>query len=123
MFLLVNGEFGSFCVWPDALPTVIPRVDFLYVVRDELAPRRILRKQAEDYCSVAMQDFPPILDPFATTDFDIAAYKLPTPQSPKAIKDYVRSLKPFLGNVEGVSHDSVLNRELVDKYRPDPENA
>jgi hypothetical protein len=48
--------------------------------------------------------------------FETEVYKLPAPETPKEIKDYVKKLKSYNGDINGVGYDSVLNSELVQKY-------
>ncbi len=117
MYIVVDGVLGSACVWPDGISTLIPYVDFLYVPRKDLAPKRIFKKKEEDYCIIPRNNFPDFLNHYVTNEFELKSFKLPSPETPKMIKDYVRKLKPFKGKVEGVGLDSVLNSEIVEKYK------
>lgn len=117
MFMTIDGSLGSVCVWPDGISTLIPHVDYLYIPRKELAPKKFLRKQEEDFCILAKEDFPEFFDFHASEDFELRTSKLPSPHTPKAVKDFVRSLEKFEGQVEGIGFDSVLNSELVQKYQ------
>jgi hypothetical protein len=117
MFMAIDGALGSVCVWPDGISTLIPYVDYLYIPRKELAPKKFLRKQEEDFCILSSADFPDFFDFYVTEDFELRASKLPSPDTPKAVKDFVMSLKKFEGHVESVGYDSILNLELVLKYQ------
>jgi hypothetical protein len=117
-FILVDGALGSTCVWPDAISTLIPSVDFLYVPRKELAPKKRFQEPEEDFCLVSRAAYRTALQSYATNEFGRAAFKLPTPDTPQAIKHYVRNLEPFEGNITRLGYDSVLNSELVKKYQP-----
>lgn len=117
MFMSIDGALGSVCVWPDGISTLIPHVDYLYIPRKELAPKKFFRKQEEDFCILAKKDFPEFFDFYVLSDFEFKTSKLPSPDTPKAVKDFVRGLNKFDGQVEGVRYDSVLNSELVLKYQ------
>lgn len=39
-FAVHEGRVCSFAVWPDAIPTLLPEVDIVMIIRDELARRR-----------------------------------------------------------------------------------
>lgn len=117
MFMLVNGELGSVCVWPDGISTLIPAVDFLYVPRKELAPKKWLRKQKDDFCIVRKKEFSEFLKVYANDLHELPTFKLPSPDTPKEIKDYVKSLNAYDGEIKGVGYDSVLNSEMVSKHR------
>lgn len=117
MFMSIDGALGSVCVWPDGISTLIPHVNYLYIPRKELVPKKFFRKQEEDFCILAKADFPEFFDFYVLEDFEFKASKLPSPDTPKAVKDFVRSLKKFEGQVEGIGYDSVLNSELVLKYQ------
>lgn len=116
MFMTIDGEFGSTCVWPDGISTLIPRVDYLYIPRQDLAPKRLFSKPEEDVCIVAQKDFPEFFDFYSVDSFEFPCYKLPSPDTPKMVKNFVRGLAPFKGKVEGIGLDSVLDLELVQKY-------
>ena len=116
MFMLIDGVLGSVCVWPDGISTLIPDVDYLYIPRKELAPKRFFGKQKEDFCIISQSEFPEFFNSYATNEFGLTAYKLPSPETPKRIKDFVRKLKAFDGDIQGVSFDNVLNSEIVEKY-------
>jgi hypothetical protein len=117
MFMLVNGKLGSVCIWPDGISTVIPSVDFLYVPRKVLAPKKWFEKQKDDFCILSQKDFSEFLKAYTTDQYELPAFKLPSPNTPKVIKDYVKNLKAYDGEIKGVGYDSVLNSEMVKKHR------
>ena len=117
MFMTFDGSLGSVCVWPDGISTLIPQVDFLYLPRKELAPKKLFKTQEEDFCVVPRKDFPEFFDYYATEDFEVKSFKLPAPDTPQIVKDYVKKLKPFTGEVARIGFDSVLNAELVSKCK------
>ena len=118
MYGNIDGEFASFCVWPDGIPTLIPKVDFLHIPRQELAPKKgLFRKKEEDFCLVRFSEAYPILSQYSVADFELEAFKLPVTEIPKAIKQFVTGLSKFEGQVEGIGSDLVLNQELIEKYK------
>lgn len=118
VFITVDGKLGSACVWPDAISTLIPSVDFLYILRKELAPKKWFKEPKEDFCIVPREAYTKALQSYTTNEFGLEAFKLPTVDTPNEIKQYVKDLKPFQGNIKRVDNDSVLNSELVKKYLP-----
>ncbi len=113
---LIDGVFGSITMWPDAISCLFPEADFYHIPRKEMAPSRFLRGKQEDFCIVAKEDLPPeLFESFKTHELGCSAYRLPRPEVGKSLTDFVRSLKAFKGQIEGVGSDSVLNIELVDQ--------
>ena len=58
-------------VWPDGIPSVIPLVDRLIVVRQAMAPQRLFRR-IEDRTLLAWQDAQPIFDRYGSRQPDDA---------------------------------------------------
>lgn len=117
MFAMIDGALRSFCIWPDAISTLIPQVEFLWIPREEMAPRSFFGKAKEDTCVIPFGDALPVLESCHVDEFEFDAYELPSPNPPVSFKKFVRSLTPFAGEHSGVSIDSILNREWVVKYR------
>lgn len=111
-FMLINGSLGSVCVWPDAISTLIPNVDYLFIPRKEMAPKKFFKKQ-DDHCIVERKDFPGFFQSFSTKAFEFEAFKLPAPETPSLVKEFVRNLKKFDGSAMGVGNDQVVNLELL----------
>ena len=113
-FMKVDGVFGSVAVWPDGISTLVPATDFLYIPRKELAPRG---PASQDECIIPRSEYADFLSKYASDGYPLPAYKLPAPEAPKEVKDFVRSLSSFHGTKGGIAADRVLNSELVQKYR------
>jgi len=113
MFAVVGGELSSLCVWPDAISTLIPKVDRLWIPREQLAPK-------PDSCLIKFSEALPLLQPYKVSKYALEAYELPSPATPAAIQSFVSGLKPIVGKPTGVSMDQVMDRELVEKYRKQP---
>lgn len=116
-FILLDGKLGSVAVWPDAISALLPATDFLYIPRKELAPKPWFRKREEDFCVLTKPDYPSFFQQYETKEFELPAYKLPTPDTPSNIKDFVRKQTAYQGTTEGIGIDQVLNAELVEQHK------
>lgn len=115
MLLNYNGTPVTAAVWPDAIPSVIPKVDILLIGRKELAPRRLFKK-AEDMAIGSWAVFQSILERHKTKMHD-NAYYLYYESVPQEFKMAVKALSPSAdGDLEGLGSDQVLDREIVQKY-------
>src|ERR1041385_5776302 len=47
-FMNVAARVGSVAVWPDAISELVPEVDFLFIGREELAPRSFFGARRKD---------------------------------------------------------------------------
>ena len=113
MFMIKDGELVTICAWPDAISTLIPQVDYLYIPRKQLAPRKWFKK-TEDQCLIRMSEAEGILGEYRTDGYEIEACKLPAPVTPAAVHAFVRGLTAYSGKLAGVPADKVLNRELLE---------
>jgi hypothetical protein len=57
----VNGRASSFVVWGDAISQAIPEVEYLVLVRKELAPRKLFGGKKQDICLVTLDSLKPLL--------------------------------------------------------------
>lgn len=113
-FLKKSGMAVSFIVWGDAIPTVIPEVDYILAVRKELAPKGLF-KSGPDHCLLSFEEAGKALGSYLRHDFELPVYKLPAPKSPEEIRNYVRRLKPYAEKLEGWPMDKIIDQELVDE--------
>lgn len=115
ILLNYKGKAVTACVWPDAIPSLIPPVDIVLIGRNELAPKRWF-KRVEDMAIGTWSEIKPLLERHKNKMHG-QAYYLFYKSVPKEIEKYVQSLKSFdLRSLERLSIDQVLNRELVQKY-------
>lgn len=117
MFAIFDGELASLCVWPDAISTLIPKVDRIWIPRSELAPRPLLGRRKDDECVIPFSAAVAVLQPYRVGGYSVDAYKLPAPITPPEIAAFVRKLSATKINVKGISLDQVLTRELADEAR------
>ena len=113
--ILRSGLPCTAAVWPDGIPIATPRVDYFFVGRRELAPRRFFRR-VQDQTLLAWDNALPIIDKYRSpqfTDF----YLLDYDQPPAEVRKFIESLPSDASEIKGVAADQVLNRELVEKHR------
>lgn len=113
-FLELEGTAKSAVVWPDAIPLLLPRVDYLFVDRQELAPRRFFRA-IPDRALLPWHRAEPVLKDHASLT-ETGAYVLNYSSPPSKIVAMVRNLSPQTQALQGIATEAVLNAELIGKY-------
>jgi hypothetical protein len=116
MFFQIDGKTRSVIVWPDAIPILIPTVDYIVIPRQELAPRGLFKKK-DDICAVSFGEALHVLKDFGTEDSPINSYSLNYTAPPKHIVTFIKSLPSQKTEMQGISLDQILNQELVEKYK------
>jgi hypothetical protein len=116
MFLEVGDAPASMVVWPDAIPELIPDVEYVVVGRDELAPRSFWRGRKKDQIILSMDQLRPVLDQYRTQNYSMPAYLLSTDRS-EELSNFVRSLQQTEPNItgQGIPIDRILNAEIIEK--------
>jgi hypothetical protein len=122
MFVAINGRALSACVWPDGIPTALPRVDLLIIDRDELAPRRFFSRR-KDRALVEYAAAEPVLANFPMFDDPISYRQLRYPVQRQEVVDFVKGLHPTPQRLNGIGVDKILNAELVEAALAAPNNA
>jgi hypothetical protein len=114
-FLRRDEGIRSFVVWGDAMAVALPEVDYLMLVRQQLAPRRLFLFKSQDVAIARFSDLAPLL-PLAT------AVAVPVPHRvfrwatpPAAAQEFFTARTPFRGGQVGVPVDKVLDAELMRK--------
>jgi hypothetical protein len=113
MFLRLDGQVVTIAVWPDGIPIAVPEVDYFFVPRKELAPRRFLRKK-QDQTVLAYADALAIFEPHQTrlaNGTPVLNYL----DAPRDVRAFVEALPLDRRPIEGLSADKVLDQELVEK--------
>ena len=117
MILKYQGRVITACVWPDAIPAVLPNVDFLIIGRDELAPSHLLENE-EDTALGSWEDFETLIINHKTK-MQNDGYYLSYEVVPQYIQTAVKALPSLdFDELERLPYDQVLSKELVNKYRP-----
>lgn len=106
LFLKYKNTPVSAAVWPDAIPSIIPPVDILLIERNN-----------EDIAIGLWNEFQPYLEKHKKKMHG-EAYYLYYKTVPKEIFEAINFLAPSDGEIEGISYDSILDRETVEKYVP-----
>lgn len=119
-YLTVDGKLGSVAVWPDGISTVIPKVDYLFIPRKELAPKKFFRR-VEDKCLIPFEEAENVIRKYETSRYSRLAYELPSPSTPPEVKSFVASLSASNSTLVTIATDSLLDFELVEKYNVDSE--
>jgi len=114
-FLEVEGKAKSAVVWPDAIPSLLPQVDYLFVDRQELAPRRFLRAIPDRALMPWHKAEPVIRDHSSVTETGALLLSYSSP--PSKIVKMVRNLPPESQALRGIPDDAVLDAELVAKHQ------
>lgn len=115
-FFEFDGGCVSGIVWTDAIPVLIPTIDVVVVVRQELAPRRFFRRQ-NDIVAVSWSDVAPLIEQFPVEEYPQRHARLLYEEPPRSITDFVKALpavKPFL---QALRFDQVLSTELLSAAR------
>ncbi|MBY0233035.1 MAG: hypothetical protein K2W96_27450, partial [Gemmataceae bacterium] len=113
MWLLHEGRAKSLAVWPNLLPTAIPKVDLVYVGRNEMPAGKKGRRTKPalvpwDEVRKAMKGYKVKKDaplPYLLLDFGRAE------DAPEEAARYVHGLEPVEGKLEGLSPDKLLDEE------------
>lgn len=113
MFMNLDGSTVTAAVWPDGIPVVVTRVDYLCVPRKELAPTKFFRKK-EDTAFVAWNEALPFLLKHGTQNGD-GSISLNYMTPPSDVVKFVQSLSAENRAVAWLSADRVLDREIYER--------
>jgi len=113
-FLEVEGTAKSAVVWPDAIPSLLPQVDYLFVDRRDLAPRRLFRG-IPDRALMSWHRAETVIRDHASMT-ETGAFLLSYSSPPPKIVKMVRNLPPQTQALRGIATDAVLDAELIAKY-------
>jgi len=110
-FFLVDGHPATVATWPDGIPIAVPEVDYVFIPRKELAPRKLFRR-VEDMTLVSYKDVLPLFERHRSPEHPglVLAYAAVPPD----IAAFIQSLPPTTSVLQGVPADSMLDRELVE---------
>lgn len=111
MFVLQNGAAATAVTWPDGIASVLPKVDYLIVGRDELAPRSFLRRK-KDTVFARWEDAARLLGRYDSQRRE-GAFDLNYAECPQDVARFVRGLADSAPAATILPPDQVLDRELI----------
>ncbi len=111
----IGVELHTVVVWGDGIPELIPEVDMLLIIRDELAPVLANGVHQKDKCLVLQNSVNEILAPLSEDGYVLRVRKPTYNVAPDAVQKFIRSLPQTTDHIAGVAMDSILDGELVHK--------
>jgi hypothetical protein len=109
-FSLLEGV-ASCVVWGDAIPILLPEVDFVVIVRDELAPRKFFKRKP-DRALISWAQMLPAISSYSYVGDALPYHRLDFRAPPGEILSWIRGLSPHVGELTGIAAADVLDREL-----------
>ena len=122
-FIALDFKAYTAAMWPDAFPTVLPVVDYLIIPRQQLAPRRLLRR-VQDMALASRSDALNVLVRYGSGSIEPGGMlTLDYEEPPADVADFVRSLAPTTGEISRLPAEVVLDRELLAKPALEPDEV
>lgn len=112
VFLRVNGRALSALVWTDAIPIALPQTDYLVLLKNQLASRRLFGKKQE-LALAEWQAIAPILSPFPVHAGPVEYRLLQYSEAPASVVAFFRRQATYTGKLEWVPLDSIHDAEFV----------
>jgi hypothetical protein len=113
MVLRHMGRLATVACWPDAIPVALPRVDLLLLGRNELLRPEQRVEGQYDKALVPSETFNELSIKHQNRkdqdDYVMLSYDVPPP----AVLDFFRNPKSFVGKLEGIAFDQILDEQLV----------
>jgi hypothetical protein len=116
MMLAVNGELTTVVVWGDGIPELIPEVQAVLVVRQELSPNAMTGQNVKDNCLLPQSSLDSVLAPFTDNGYPLRARIPKYNEAPEALRSFIKSLQPTRDHITGIALENVLDRELASKF-------
>lgn len=113
-FAKYQGRVATFSVWPDALPSVLPETDLVVVGRKQFAPRRLLFFRRPDLTVVEWDRLRPLLERHAQRRED-GTWSFAHEHPPAEVESFLRALQPGWPDMEALTADQILDRELLEQ--------
>jgi len=114
IFLLQEETIQSVAMWPDGIPTAIPKVDLVMMPRQELGPDG--HQEEIDYLLLPYADVEPLLANFPEGERHLPYRKLSYQTPPDDVREFFQNGKSNEVDLKRVAMDAILNAELVEKY-------
>jgi hypothetical protein len=124
MFLDLGGKVQSFAMWPDALPTAVPAVDVVLLIRKEFAVNAAgalgelavvewdqFRRATKAFELISAAEQTPV--DYVLLNYDSAE------AAPRDLVEFIRAQPVHGDKLQNVAVDKLLDAELVQELRPD----
>jgi hypothetical protein len=112
MFAEVDGEIVTLAAWVDAIPCELPDVDYFWIVRQTLAPKRFFRRR-DDHGLAPRAQFLPLLQRYgapAAEGGTLLGYR----ETPETLAAFVRGLPARRPTPKTIPADKLIDRESVE---------
>jgi hypothetical protein len=109
-----SGQVSTFAVWPDAIPTLLPQVDFVLIVRDELARRRWFGTKKTETLAAPWEAIETELSAFQHSKDPLFHFRIEYDRPTPKVIELVKREWPAVSKetFSGVSPDKVLDSEF-----------
>lgn len=118
MFFAIEGIARSTALWPDAIPALLPRVDYLIIHRQVFAPRKFLLVKS-DVAVVSWRQASLLIEAHSGGT-DETGYLIAYDDPPREVGDFVKALTPYRTSLPGIATAAILDAEWVRKYATAP---
>jgi hypothetical protein len=118
MYVRCDGTLRTACVWPQLIPTALPAVDRVLVMRTELPPRFAEGVDTRhalvswEEVRAAAEEFEVVPADGTGLDYLLLDYGT-AEEAPDGLVELVRRSPAFGGTLQGVPADQILDEELV----------
>jgi hypothetical protein len=109
-----EGIAETLVVWGDGIPQAMPEVDSILIVREELAPKKFLRRK-QDTSMATWAEVEPLIAEFPIESAALPYRALRYEEPPPHIVEFIKGLTASTGEI--VPLERVLDLELVEKAR------
>jgi hypothetical protein len=117
MYLRHEGKPRSLAVWPNLIPTAVPKVDLVYVARDELPAGK--RGRRTRMALVTYDELRAGLPRFKAKKGGPLPYLLldygRAEDAPDDVVKYVHGLPSYEGKLQGLAPDKLIDADLMPK--------
>ncbi len=114
---LVAGKVKTIAVWPEAIPTQLPEVDYLFIHKGRYSPKKWIFFSTNEYVLVPFEQIKPLLAAFERIEGPVASYNLAYDEPPALLTNFVTQAKGETKELSRLETYEVLNEELVSEYK------
>jgi hypothetical protein len=105
----VDGQVLSVAIWPPECAIMMPAVDAL------LVPLTQDGEDSEKVAIVKWAEVLPVVEPYREDQAGLARFRLCFDKWPSEVSDFLGRPRAGITNIDGISLDQVLDRELVEE--------